>query len=44
MKYKNDVIKIVWANSLNFQKFQNYVHGEISKENILNFLKDIQKE
>ena len=43
MKYNNDVIKIVWANSLNFQKFQNYVHGEISKEKYFKFLKKISK-
>lgn len=43
LKFRNDTIKIIWANSLNFQKFQNYVHGEISEDNFLKFINKISK-
>ena len=35
---KKNSIKVLWSNSLLFQKFQNYVHGEISMKNYLKFL------
>ena len=35
---RKNSIKVLWSNSLLFQKFQNYVHGEISKKNYLKFL------
>ena len=31
-------IKIIWSNSLIFQKFQNYIHKEIDKQTFLKFL------
>ena len=36
---KNNCLNIVWSNSLNFQKFQQCIHGEISKRSLLKFLK-----
>ena len=35
---KGNSIKIIWSNSLNFQKFQNFIHGEIDEKTFLNFI------
>ena len=44
MKYKKHKINIIWSNSLNFQKFQNYIHGEINKDTFFNFINFISKK
>ena len=36
---KKNYLNVIWSNSLNFQKFQQCIHGEISKKSLLKFLK-----
>ncbi len=35
----NNFLNIIWSNSLNFQKFQQCIHGEITIKSLLKFLK-----
>ena len=36
---RNKEIPVIWNNSINFQKFQRYAHGEIDLKEILTFIK-----
>ena len=42
-KGKKKKLNIVWASSFMFQKFQNYVYGDISKDDYINFLQKYNK-
>ena len=40
----NNSIDIIWNNSINFQKFQRFVYGEINKKEFLKELKRIKNK
>lgn len=40
---KNKKLNIIWASSFMFQKFQNYVYGDSSKDEYIQFLKKYSK-
>lgn len=41
---KKNKIKVIWSNSVAFQKFQRLVYGEIDMKNYIDFLNFVKKE
>jgi hypothetical protein len=44
IKNKKSKLTIVWADSICFQKFQRYIHGELDKISLINYLNKSKDE
>jgi hypothetical protein len=42
--HSNKDIKIIWSDSIMFQKFQRYIHGDLSINDYLSFLNRVMKK